>query len=136
LREHTTIFYSTHILDDVQRVSDTVAILNRGRLIAQGPIGDLLASGGSTVFALTTRGTPNGTRTLVASQPWVSSLTTAGDDGLTHWEVGVTDEASAERDLLRLVQADGHTPIVAFGRKRAGLEEIFIKLVEGEKDGR
>ncbi len=30
LREHTNIFYSTHILDDVQRVSDSVAILNRG----------------------------------------------------------------------------------------------------------
>ena len=30
LRKYTTIFYSTHILEDVQRVSDTVAILNRG----------------------------------------------------------------------------------------------------------
>jgi len=29
LRKHTTIFYSTHILDDVQRVSDTVVILNK-----------------------------------------------------------------------------------------------------------
>ncbi|MFX0076839.1 MAG: ABC transporter ATP-binding protein, partial [Candidatus Hermodarchaeota archaeon] len=28
LREYSTIFYSTHILDDVQRVSDTVGILN------------------------------------------------------------------------------------------------------------
>ena len=28
LRKHTTIFYSTHILDDVQRVSDSVAIMN------------------------------------------------------------------------------------------------------------
>ena len=36
LRKYTTIFYSTHILDDVQRVSDTVAILNNGRLIANG----------------------------------------------------------------------------------------------------
>jgi ABC-type multidrug transport system ATPase subunit len=26
LRKHTTVFYSTHILSDVQRVSDTVAI--------------------------------------------------------------------------------------------------------------
>ncbi len=33
LRKHTTIFYSTHILDDVQRVSDMVAILNRGELV-------------------------------------------------------------------------------------------------------
>lgn len=30
LRKHTTIFYSTHILADVQRVSDTVAILDHG----------------------------------------------------------------------------------------------------------
>lgn len=37
LRKHTTIFYSTHILDDVQRVSDSVAILNHGQLIAQAP---------------------------------------------------------------------------------------------------
>lgn len=28
LQKPTTIFYSTHILDDVQRLSDTVAILN------------------------------------------------------------------------------------------------------------
>ena len=38
LRRHTTIFYCTHILDDVQRVSDTVAILNQGQLVAQGPV--------------------------------------------------------------------------------------------------
>src|SRR5512137_2726074 len=32
LRKHCTVFYSTHILDDVQRVSDTVVILNKGEL--------------------------------------------------------------------------------------------------------
>src|SRR5690349_3759556 len=31
LQKYTTIFYSTHILEDVQRVSDTVAILNHGQ---------------------------------------------------------------------------------------------------------
>src|SRR5215218_10051528 len=35
LRKHTTIFYSTHVLEDVQRVSDAVAILNHGKLIAE-----------------------------------------------------------------------------------------------------
>ena len=42
LRGKTTVFYSTHILEDVQRVSDTVAIINKGRLIAQAPIEQLL----------------------------------------------------------------------------------------------
>lgn len=34
LRKHTTIFYCTHILNDVQRVSDAGAILNHGNLAA------------------------------------------------------------------------------------------------------
>src|SRR5512136_1952290 len=50
LRDHTTVFYSTHILDDVQRVSDTVIILNNGSLVAQGPIEDLLAWGQGSTF--------------------------------------------------------------------------------------
>ena len=54
LRKYTTIFYSTHILEDVQRVSDTVAILNRGRLIAEAPISELLAGdGGSAIYDIT-----------------------------------------------------------------------------------
>ncbi len=46
LRNETTIFYSTHILSDVQRISDAVAILDKGKLVAQAPIGDILAGGG------------------------------------------------------------------------------------------
>ena len=49
LRKHTTIFYSTHILSDVQRVSDSVAILNHGELVAQASIHDLLASRSGSV---------------------------------------------------------------------------------------
>src|SRR5512136_1864465 len=52
LRKHTTIFYSTHILDDVQRVSDTVAILDHGRLISQAPIEELLNSNSKPVYTL------------------------------------------------------------------------------------
>jgi ABC-2 type transport system ATP-binding protein len=42
LREYTTIFYSTHILDDVQRVSDSVVILDSGRKVADAPATQLL----------------------------------------------------------------------------------------------
>src|SRR5512147_2180549 len=56
LRKHTTIFYCTHILDDVQRVSDTVAILNHGELVAYGSIEDLLVGTGDLVYAVTLKG--------------------------------------------------------------------------------
>ena len=56
LRQHTTIFYSTHILEDVQRVSDTVLIMNKGALVAQAPIEQLLAGGEGTIYSIRLRG--------------------------------------------------------------------------------
>ena len=44
LKGETTVFYSTHILDDVQRVSDHVAILDHGRLVKAAPTQSLLGS--------------------------------------------------------------------------------------------
>ena len=41
LKGETTVFYSTHILDDVERVSDRVAILDHGRLVREAPTADL-----------------------------------------------------------------------------------------------
>src|SRR5512139_1840435 len=56
LRKYTTVFYSTHILDDVQRVSDTVAILNKGELVAQGPIEELLAGSEGVIYIIHLKG--------------------------------------------------------------------------------
>src|SRR5512147_1788138 len=74
LRKHTTIFYSTHILSDVQRVSDTVAILNHGKLVAQAPVEQLLAGGGDVMYSLVVRGDGASTRARLMQQPWVKSV--------------------------------------------------------------
>ena len=125
LRKHTTIFYSTHILDDVQRVSDTVAILNHGKLVARAPIGELLAGSGGAVYTLTLAGDGAAARERLARTPWVASVTVdpvSGDaNGTTTVEVRVTDLPLAETQLLRLVLQDGETTVTAFGRKHHGL---------------
>src|SRR5512141_1011560 len=126
LRKHTTIFYSTHILSDVQRVSDTVAILNKGQLIAEAPIDQLLAGGsGATIYQLELKGDPAAIQQQVAAQPWDSSIKATSSNSHTHWQVTVTDETSAEDQLLRLVLSDGHITVTEFGRKKYDLEEVF-----------
>jgi len=77
LREHTTVFYSTHILDDVQRVSDTVAILNQGRLVAQAPIESLLAGSGHTVYLLELKGAIERVRSALAVASWAAGVLSA-----------------------------------------------------------
>ncbi len=44
-QENRTVFLSSHLLDEVEKICDAAAIVDRGKVIAQGPIAEL-ASGG------------------------------------------------------------------------------------------
>ncbi len=144
-KERATIFYSTHILSDVQRVSDWVAILKDGQLLAQAPTEELLAgrTGGAADFELLLRasdeeavGSLEKARSQILGLPWVSSLQEDSGAGEVRWLVSVTDEAAAEEDLLRLVLSHRGIRVVSFGHHRRSLEEAFFGLIEGgENDG-
>ena len=131
LRKHTTIFYSTHILSDVQRVSDTVAILNHGKLIAQAPIDELLTGNGAVVYSLVVKGEGASTRERLLRQPWVKSVALKHVNGTTELEVSTIDEGTAEARLLRMALDDPGTVVTEFGRHKYDLEEVFVQLVEG-----
>jgi ABC-2 type transport system ATP-binding protein len=136
LRKHTTIFYSTHLLDDVQHVSDTVAILNHGELVAQGPIEDLLAKGGEPVYTLSLKGDGRGALARIKALPWVSGVRETAHNGFVTWEICVTDDRAAEAQLLGHVLAGEALTVVEFSRKKVELEEVFLSIVEGGTDGR
>jgi ABC-2 type transport system ATP-binding protein len=135
LRKHTTIFYSTHILDDVQRVSDTVVIINHGQMVAHAPIGELLAGKDGIVYSLMVKGDGQSAKTRLAQQAWIKSVTTTSTNGTTALQVNVSDAGAAESQLLRLVLADSGATVTEFGRKKHNLEEIFLNIVEGDKNG-
>ncbi len=137
LRKHTTIFYSTHILADVQRVSDTVAILNHGELVAMAPIDQLLSDGNQgAVYSVALKGDTEPARRRVADQPWVAALQVASRNGYEHWNVRVKDDVAAETQLLPLIFAAGGVSVREFGRKQQNLEDVFLKLVEEDNNGR
>jgi ABC-2 type transport system ATP-binding protein len=130
LRERATIFYSTHILDDVQRVSDRVVILNRGELIAQGPVQALLAGDQGAVYTIVTQGDTELACERLSRQPWVTNLELSNMDEGTRWAVSVSDTEAAQARLLRLVMQDEWIEVIEYGRHVLELEEIFMRLVE------
>jgi len=132
LRQRATIFYSTHILDDVQQVSDTVAILNQGELVAQGPIEHLLAGSDHVIFEIQTKGDDQVARDRLSGQAWVADVKTTARDGQTTWQVAVVDEQAAEAQLLPLLVNDEQLTVTAFYRKTYELEEIFMNVIQGE----
>ena len=100
LRKYATIFYSTHILDDVQRVSDTVVILNKGELVAQGPIEELLAGSEGVIYIIHLKGEVEVALKMVQSLSWVSGIKTSQHNEESIWQVSVTDPEAAETQLL------------------------------------
>ena len=134
LKKHTTIFYSTHILDDVQRVSDTVAILNDGQLVASGPIENILMGKDVLVYNLVVKGMPSQLERRLNELSWVAHAQIDRRDGNSVWQVSVSDEDMAEDNLLRTVLENPVVTVIEFSRKKYELEEVFMEIVEGTDD--
>lgn len=132
LRDRATIFFSTHILDDVQRVSDHVVILNRGEMVTQGPIDALLNSGGQPTYHVLLEGRAEQAAARLRQQRWISHVHEQADDRWQRWRITVNDDARARRDLLRLILKDEDINVVRFGQESAELEDVFMQLVGGE----
>jgi len=129
IRKYATIFYCTHILDDVQRVSDQVAIVNQGELITQAPIEELLAGTGDLIYSVTLRGDAQSAYTQINQQSWVSGIEANQNGEQTTWQVSVTDEAAAEDQLMSLLVSNG-LKVSNFSRKAQNLEDVFLNIVE------
>jgi ABC-2 type transport system ATP-binding protein len=128
LRGKTTVFMSTHILADVERVCDRVAILNRGKLVTEATLEDLQNRYAQPVFVLEPE--PQQSEKVVAlageleGQVWTASVSQE------HGEIRVSvhDVAAASRQILPLV-ARHEVALARYERIKPGLEDIFLKLV-------
>jgi ABC-2 type transport system ATP-binding protein len=129
IRKYATIFYCTHILDDVQRVSDQVAIVNQGKLVTQTSIEELLAGTGDVIYSVTLRGDAQSAYTQISQLPWVSGIEASQEGEQTTWQVSVTDEAAAQDQLMGLLVSSG-LKVSNFSRKEQNLEDVFINIIE------
>jgi len=133
LRKYATIFYCTHILDDAQRVSDQVAIVNQGELITQASIQELLAGKGDVTYSVTLKGDAQSAYARVSQLPWVSRIEVKQNGEQIAWQVSVTDEATAEDQLMSLLVSNG-LKVSNFSRKEQNLEDVFLAITErGQK---
>jgi ABC-2 type transport system ATP-binding protein len=126
----STVFYSTHILDDVQRVSDMVCILKDGKIIRQGPLSDVLASGSDSVFTVEIEGDVDAARAALLEQEWVDAVDVDGGGSSARLRISVSDVDVAAARLQRILLADDALIIKEFAKPSANLEDVFVGLVE------
>ncbi len=132
LRNATTVFMSSHILADIERVCDRVAIINRGRLIVEASLEELQASYALPIVVVQVeQADPSGLEALlerIRAQSWASNVTLDRDE----LRVGIRDSADTGPALLRLLAESG-VPVVRYEHVRPNLEDIFLRLVAHEE---
>jgi ABC-2 type transport system ATP-binding protein len=128
LRGTATVFMSTHILNDVERVCDRVAILNLGHLVVEGPIDELLDRYAQPIYELEPEPQQPGSIERLASvlrgQAWAREVRTTPDTV----RVFVNDPGVAGPAILPLVVSSG-VNLVRYERARPSLEDVFLRLV-------
>ena len=126
LAGRTTVFFSTHILADVERVCDTVAILARGRVVAQAPIDELKTRHGGGHHVLVEVDDAARLEAALEGRPWLIDLSRRGRE----LDLEVTDLDDAYRDVPAAVAAQG-LALRRFEAAEVSLEEVFVDLVGG-----
>ncbi len=126
LREHTTVFYSTHILDDVQRIAGYIAVLDHGRIISQGPIEEFRTAGEMS-YRVGLRGDGEAAINDLATEPWVEE-TAPLENGV--WRVLAADRAIAEAEMARRLIAHGAV-VTEIRPERRSLEDIYLEITAG-----
>ncbi|MEA3510672.1 MAG: ABC transporter ATP-binding protein [Actinomycetota bacterium] len=129
----TTVFYSTHILDDVERVSDTVVMISDGRAIAAGPLESILETSDSDYF-VRLRGQTEGTFARLMAEPWVVNVDASRRGEVEQWKVRVTDSATAADRLVPTLLADDGCDVLEFHLSDRRLEDAYLEIV-GADDG-
>jgi ABC-2 type transport system ATP-binding protein len=115
-----TVLFSSHQLDLVQDLCEAVAIIHRGRLVAQGSLAEL-RRGGEPRLAVRVAGDPDGR--------WAQGLSgTATVVGLTAGTVLFALSADADSQLV-LDAARAAGPVEHFAFEQRRLSDVFREVV-------
>ncbi len=130
LKGETTVFMSTHILSDVERVCDVVGIIDRGRLVTQSRMEELRQRYAHSVFELEFEEPTDSFLDSLRPLSWVSKVEEL-EPGAAGLRVVVNDLATAKRELLERV-AQSELTLLRYELTLPSLEDVFIELVNNE----
>ena len=133
-----TILVSSHILPELAEMCTGVAIIDRGRLLRSGTIGDIERSlRASALLRIDLLGDE---ASAAAAREWLGTDSRVADvlggtsnaDGAVRIEASFDGPPEAQAELLRAMVEAGHR-VVGFSQATSDLEEIFLR-VTGQTD--
>ena len=117
--QHKTIFFSSHILSDVETLCDRAAILSRGKLIRCGSVAELTDNQDTSVEVVASEIEAVPLQTIAAALPTLVSATHTPNGA----HLVLEDESQVLEAIKRIQDAGGR--LISVNPRRVSLEEIF-----------
>jgi ABC-2 type transport system ATP-binding protein len=114
-----TVLLTTHYLDEAEQLSDRVAIISAGRIVAEGTPGQLIATDPASTIRFRLAGQQG-------LPPELASIASAAD-GLT--EIKTTSPTGTLYELLRWARAQG-VELEELTLSRPSLEDVYLRMVD------
>jgi len=124
VRGEATVIFSSHILSDVQEVSDSLGVLDRGRLLFQGTADELLLNHAGPTYRIRLREGIESVSGSLEAEPWVDSVEAISDRDL---RIRVTSLDTAERRLIPVLAGLG-ARVISIDPESPTLEDVFLEI--------
>lgn len=128
LRETTTVFMSTHILSDVERVCNMVGIVDKGRLVAVSSVEALQKKYARSVFEMEFMEDAKPFMESLKRVPWLAEPDLVVENGTPIVRVRAVDIDHARKELPRFISESGLT-LTRYELSLPSLEDIFVEIL-------
>lgn len=130
LKGKKTVFLSSHIITDIEKVCDSVAIIDRGVLIESDSVTRLKDKHDNRIISMTAAGpAPEGRgkdfENAVRSRSWCQDI--KASDAYSY-KIKVYDRYTAQKELPEIL-SDFGIPLEYFCSLTTSLEEIFLEVI-------
>lgn len=125
-KEGKTIFLSTHILNDIERICDRVGILHKGKIVLEEKLETLMNEYIQPVYDIEFESSLDEEKIKVLKNAEFLDNVVAGRKGVSIW---IKDYKRNGGRLATLI-GSLNMPIISMNLRRNTLEEIFLKVVK------
>src|SRR4030081_2182067 len=118
----TTVFLTTHYLDEADALCDRIAIIDYGKIVAEGTPEELKRAVAGDVVTLSVAGSPQAAIEVLQAQPYVREASV--EEGMVRLYVDRGEVAMAA--ILRQLAASG-LQLLTIGLHRPSLDDVFLR---------
>ncbi len=130
LKKSMTIMLSTHILSDVDRICDDIAILKEGKLITFSPLEELKTKYASQIIEVELDHDATKLKSQIEKEPWATKVE-INNRVIKIW---VKDKKVVSQNLALKFFAGLDIGVLNYGLKLPAVEDLFVSIFEEKNE--